>query len=348
MKPAPKENAPEPTPARPAPARPSDDEKAAQALLAEGATLNATGSFQAAADRFRASLALVPKDVRAQYDLGVALENAKDWKGAATAYDRTLALDSSLAFVRVDLAQVKLALGDAPGARRDLETANAQDPKLGAAWIALASLDFADGKLDDALRTLESAARYATDDAEVHYHLGLVREARGDTKGAVAAFERAIELEPRHASALNELAILLELQGTTQDRPLELWKKAIDANPLHAEAEKNLGATLYKRRQQGYVALSHLERYAKLSGRDKRVLQWIAEIKDASKSYRTDDRAFAIFDRFEDGKVFVADGAFPLKNAQVAERARAERKGDRVRVIFESNTSAVVVAVDPR
>src|SRR5262249_32137605 len=130
-----------------------------------------------------------------------------------------------------------------------------------------------------------------------------------------------------------------------QDRSLALWRSAIEANPHFAEAEKNLGAALFKKRGKGYLALEHLERYLELGGRDARVKQWVDEIRERARTFRTDDKALAVFDRLESKKLFVADGSFELADDALP-RAKELQRGDRVRLTFDGKAGARVVLVE--
>src|SRR5439155_10851907 len=130
------------------------------------------------------------------------------------------------------------------------------------------------------------------------------------------------------------------------DAAIELWERAVAADPRFPEAEKNLGIALYKTKGQAYPALSHMKAYLDLGGKDARVLQWFAEVREQTRTYRTDERASAILDRLEAGNLHTADGAcFKLRDPALAERLRGARRGDRISIVFESATSAVVVDV---
>jgi Tfp pilus assembly protein PilF len=333
----------------PPPQEPSPEAKerarAVAYLIEEGAALNEKGRFRDAATTFMNACVIEPSNVKAQYDLALALENAKDWKGAALGFARVLELSPLLAPAHHHLAEVRLEQGDRAAARTELERTVSIDPALAAAWIDLAGLDVEEGHPDAATRRLEKATATA-DTAAVWYHLGLARELAADKKGAGTAYEHALRLDPKHAPCLNNLAVLAETRGDLETA-LGFWQGAIAASPGYPPAEKNLGIALYKRKNQGYLALPHFEAYLRAGGTDQRVPPWVREIKDASRTFRTDDRAFAIFDRTDRGMLVTADGSFPYRDPRVGEKAASLQKGDRVRLFFESGVSPRVVDIAP-
>ena len=64
---------------------------------------------------------------------------------------------------------------------------------------------------------------------EARVHHGLVFEARGDPAGARRAYERALELDPRHVPSLCNAARLAEAAGE-RERALELFRRAKTAS----------------------------------------------------------------------------------------------------------------------
>jgi predicted TPR repeat methyltransferase len=79
--------------------------------------------------------------------------------------------------------------------------------------------------------------------ADGYSNLGIVCKALGRIDEAIAAYERAIALEPRHANAHNNLGVLLR----SQDRKAEAeaaYRKAVELEPEYVEAWHNLGMLL--------------------------------------------------------------------------------------------------------
>ncbi len=332
------------SPPKETPHEPRDCEREAETLVVEGARLDQEGKFAEAADRFKSAVVLDPRNLRAQYDLGIALDNARDYRGAAEAYERALALDPKLSLAQRHLGEARLALGDRAAARKALEAATTLDPHDVPAWIDLGLVEVQDGHPEQAVRRLEKALA-GNDVIPLWYHLGVARELANDPRGAREAYEHILKADATHARALNNLA-LLRLAAREIDEAIALLERAVAADPRCVEARKNLGVALHTAKGQGYLALPHLKAYLELGGKDERVAGWIAEIRDASRTYRTDDRAFAVFDRFETGKLVTADQSFRVRDPRLgATLAATLRRGDRVRLVFESATSPNVVEV---
>ena len=64
------------------------------------------------------------------------------------------------------------------------------------------------GRLDVAQKNLEIAWRYVPDNSEINFALGNLWYAKGDRTRAKQFYRRAIEINPRHSSAYNNLGVL--------------------------------------------------------------------------------------------------------------------------------------------
>lgn len=93
------------------------------------------------------------------------------------------------------------ALGELTTAERSFEDARIIDPRSVSALLSLAELTAQKGLLQEALALVARAASEAPSDPKVWYMKGVITQQGGDRKGAVEAFSRAIELQPRYADA---------------------------------------------------------------------------------------------------------------------------------------------------
>ncbi len=101
-----------------------------------------------------------------------------------------------------------------------------------------------DGKLDEAAEALQRATARASGNAIAWTELGLVERARGKFAAARAAYAQAIAADASYAPAHRNLGVLLDLYM---------------AEPA--------------------AALAEMEQYRQLSGEDKPVSGWIAELR---------------------------------------------------------------------
>lgn len=111
-----------------------------------------------------------------------------------------------------------------------------------------------------------------------HANLAIIHAHNGNDKAAEDSITDALIVDPEHPATLNQLGMLLRRQGKFQEAEAA-YLKAVTANPDYALAHYNLGVLneLYLQRLEN--ALMHFERYQALSGEDKQVEKWIADLK---------------------------------------------------------------------
>jgi tetratricopeptide (TPR) repeat protein len=91
----------------------------------------------------------------------------------------------------------------------------------------------------------------------------LMRE--GHLAEAIAEYERALEAEPKHAQAWNNLGVTLDAQGK-YERARRCFRKAVAADPRYAEAHFNLGLAYFWRNDH-LLATRHFEKAVALEPR---------------------------------------------------------------------------------
>src|SRR4051794_28977399 len=77
--------------------------------------------------------------------------------------------------------------------------------------------------------------------AEARFHRGNLLREKGDARGAIVEYERALELEPAHAAILNNLGLALEATGE-RSRAEQCYREVLALNPLHADALGNFAS----------------------------------------------------------------------------------------------------------
>jgi tetratricopeptide (TPR) repeat protein len=110
-------------------------------------------------------------------------------------------------------------------------------------------------------------------------NLAIVYAQDGRDDEAVKTLQRALDIEPMHVEANNELAILLREQGRFGEAE-EAYLRALQADPGYALAHYNFGVLLdlYLGRQA--EALEHYEQYQSLSAKpDQQVGRWIIDLR---------------------------------------------------------------------
>jgi tetratricopeptide (TPR) repeat protein len=117
-------------------------------------------------------------------------------------------------------------------------------PQLVGAQINLALLQRKANRLDEAEATLKAAVEKNPNSASAWNELGLTQRMRGQFADAAASYEKSLAADPNFAAAHRNYAVLLDLYLGDPER-----------------------------------ALTGLERYKELTGEDKPVTGWIAELR---------------------------------------------------------------------
>jgi tetratricopeptide (TPR) repeat protein len=147
---------------------------------------------------------------------------------------------------RLQLARLQAADGDSEGALASLAEAGALAPNSEEVLSATAQVALGARRPLPAVGALRTLTRFAPDEAQYHYLLGVALMQAGDMPAACEALERAEILEPR---ALTLVALGLALNNRKlydQARPrleraLELEPESLEAAGALAEAAEGLG-----------------------------------------------------------------------------------------------------------
>jgi len=105
-----------------------------------------------------------------------------------------------------------------------------------------------DEKADEALKALRALAKDHEDDPAVHYLIGLCSDLTGRYDDAIEAYERAIELDPKHDPASFRLGFALARRGDL-DRALEHYAAVAAGTTTYFNALCNLGVLYEDRRE---------------------------------------------------------------------------------------------------
>jgi len=130
--------------------------------------------------------------------------------------------------------------------------------------------------LDAELRFKEFLLRYPAYPG-VHANLAIIHANKGDDAAAQAAIDAALAIDADYAPALNQQGLLFRRNGKFPEAEAA-YLKAVTASPDYALAHYNLGVLNELYLQRLDVALQHFERYQELSGGDKQVEKWIADL----------------------------------------------------------------------
>jgi len=166
-----------------------------------------------------------------------------DLPGAGRAFREALTINPRLFGARLGMAAYHYTRGDFPAARDilgDLLDEDANHPQaLGLAAI----MSLQDGDAREATAMLEKAIRIDPNDAQLHNYLGITLHARKRAGEAIGEFRKAVELDPGHAEAMFNLAVLLATDEVPQIAEATSYYEK--ARKLGSERDEDLEKLLY-------------------------------------------------------------------------------------------------------
>ena len=143
----------------------------------------------------------------------------------------------------LDSGVAKHKAGDLSGALADYDKVLKRNPiQPDALWLK-GALQIHAGLPKQAVTLLEKAAKFRPNDVGILNDLGMALEAVGDVEGSRVMFEKALEIEPAHASALVNLARFFLADGQP-NAALDAADKAIRTQSLLVKAHNVRGNSL--------------------------------------------------------------------------------------------------------
>ncbi|MGJ5204582.1 tetratricopeptide repeat protein [Bradyrhizobium sp. HKCCYLR20261] len=132
---------------------------------------------------------------------------------AAEAYARAIALSPPYYEAHLNRGMLRVELGDFEGAAADFERALQIKPSEWRAMRELGNIGLLRGDARGALGLYERAMAHEAGDADLYANAGLAASDLGDVRKAMAYAQAAIEINPRHPGANNNLAAELLASG---------------------------------------------------------------------------------------------------------------------------------------
>ena len=111
---------------------------------------------------------------------------------------------------------------ETPGSQRDRDIDKEAERALRAGVQA-----YQDNRLDEAVTHLKRGIELDPLAYRLHFHLGLLYGKKDKVYDAIAALERAVEINSRHFPALKNLAILYQKAGF-RNKATEMWERALN------------------------------------------------------------------------------------------------------------------------
>jgi tetratricopeptide (TPR) repeat protein len=134
------------------------------------------------------------------------------------------------------------------------------------------------GNLSEAEREFKQLALQYPQFAAPLVNVGLMQRKQGQLDKAEISLRAAVASESGSAVAWTELGVTQRMRGEFKDAAAS-YQKAIDADPLYAPAWRNLGVLQDLYLGDSAHALASFEEYKKLTGEEKPVSGWIADLR---------------------------------------------------------------------
>lgn len=153
---------------------PDEKKNDAKKLFNEGNALYKSGNYSAAAEKYKASLAL-DEEYSAFYGLGLCYKNSKQYKDAITALESSIKLKPDFEGSHNALGGVHLIEGQFDEAINSFKTALKYNPKLSPAlkgiteaYAGKGQLLYDQGKLEEAGTLIDEALQQQSDNAKLY------------------------------------------------------------------------------------------------------------------------------------------------------------------------------------
>ncbi len=207
-------------------------------LWRAGKAFEEAGDFVHAAEKYRASLSLNPKNVKALISLGKIFENNGNLDSAFEEYSAALGIDSSN-LARINLGNALLAMKKFDGAIDQYRAALRQAPSDPYALYNLALANYQKGEYREALRWFTQGERTVVGDAGFCSGAGNACRKLGDLKGAIAHYTKAIAIESSDADGHFLLGTTLAEAGNRKAAVAQM-REALRLKPDFQEAKDSL------------------------------------------------------------------------------------------------------------
>lgn len=233
----------------------------------EALVLAADGDFESSLPLFEKAIEDEPASAERRTAFAKVLYQLEEWADAAAAAREAIELDPGNVETRILLYQAYKAMGDNEQATLALEEAQAATPDDTRIGKQIAFIAIEEGRTADAIAAYESVTAVDPDDVEAWMSLGSLYAEVQQFDKSEQAYQNVIELNPSEAhQVFYNLGALTMRKGDRSDadtkRAVDAFRKAVDIKPDYAQAYRELALALLGTGDRG-GAKTALESYVK-------------------------------------------------------------------------------------
>ena len=222
--------------------RPQD----AEILYLSADLARSEGNLMRAQELVKRSLDANAKDYKAQELYASLLVESGDLHGAQEHLEKAIALGNPELDVRYQLFRVQTKLGDIAGANGSMQAYRSRRASDKGRIDTAEDVDrgnraMQDGDPASAASLFRQALQLSPDEALIHYQLSRALDQLHDNVQEWSELQRAIQINPHFAEALNQMGYL-RLHGGNARKAEEFFLAATKASPSYVAAWTNLVA----------------------------------------------------------------------------------------------------------
>ena len=227
-----------------------------------GTALGERGNTEQAIECFKRTLQIDPNDVDARMNLGKIFADQGKYDEAMAYYKEAIRLEPDDPQVYNHIAIILIGqkrIDDAMAVYRQGLERKVRDPSI--LHTGLGTLLLQQGKMDEAINELEMAVKVKPN-ATAFNNLGSALTSKGRLDEAMEYHKKAIQLDPKDASAHYNIANIL-LSRNKLEQAIGEYEKSLYINPGYAKAHGNLAVAMA---QQGKLdeAIEHFSQASKI------------------------------------------------------------------------------------
>ncbi|MGO1785932.1 MAG: tetratricopeptide repeat protein [Sphingobacterium sp.] len=239
-----------------------------QYLFNQGVAAWDKQDYETAYDDFSSALVYLPGDTTLTFYSGLAAVQNQEYDKAIEKYKELVPIEdySSHKTIMVDLPKLYLSKGDTTSAITAAAEAAAAYPDDNDAVQQNIELNLITGNEGKIVSDIEAQVAKDPQNKSLHYYLGLAYGAAGEPEKALAAYEKALEIDPDYIEANTNAAVVImnagrdELMALNEDksvsgedynqrvenikgeieRAVPYLQKASDLDPENPDALRNL------------------------------------------------------------------------------------------------------------